>query len=870
MAFCRDPRELSRNLRLALVYGVPLSALSAMFGSAALAQAPALPSAPAVPSGLPSAVPTGVPSGVPTGVPSGLPTGIPAPPAGPPALPPPTPGGEKKPAAPSPPLDKPTDSNVVFYDGKAQTGDDEGPAGKPPSALHPGPGSTDADGHPVDDPLGLKADEYIVSASNRKETSRSALGWVIVISAKELRQRGYTDLSQILDDLPGMDVIRPYGDTYVRPYVRGYRSVGADPIALMMDGVPLNQLFTGSMQIIAALPLSSIDHIEIVYSPSSVVYGPGAAMGVVNVITVDGKARQDAQQYGATFGAWITFGGPQSNFTTFGDTTKLVDVTASYISKDYRVRISARLESSVLDTGIGSQFPFTSSSAYTSTSAWGAGTLETYPGLAGAFHSPDRKGAVDARVFLGKGTEIAAQFFTLSTGYGTEYPGDQRQNAGLFTTRELGLYARHVAQIADGVKSTTLVQYRQSDLYATSLTSDGTQVKLLNAESPGAAATVQQDFDVTTRRGLLLKTDTLGFNFGLQYRHLELPGSLTGANVVSSSVWSPNADPATAAMAGADQVTGAPVPSSAFDEIGAHVLSKYAFNDAHALSLAARVDKSSERTDVNFSFRGGYAGSFLANMLGLKIWYGHSIFAPSWQENLLASVPSNQPLGLKVDRMHTVEGDVDFRLPFLSVHVDGYFIYTTHPAVATTADPSIINADGRKLAGLDAGARLLFRPIYFWAYYTHTFLAEDSLSAADLPNGVAMNAVATNGDIASDKVWAGLTFEWDPFSATLLNRWVTDRTPVVTNSAGTSSWYTTLDANLMVSNLGTNGLWFAARCTNIIGTQYDQPGIQSASSGNAGTASAGPYNSHLPQPGRAFFVTAGFTFDPDKPVTFGK
>src|SRR5262249_21758956 len=419
--------------------------------------------------------------------------------------------------------------------------------------------------------------------------SRSALGWVIVINAKDLRLRGYTDLSQLLDDLPGMDVIRPYGDTYVRPYVRGYRSVGADPFLIMLDGVPLNQLYTGSAQMIAALPLSSIDHIEVVYSPSSSVYGPGAAMGVINVITVDGKARQDAGHYGATFGAWITFGGPQSNFPTFGDTTKLVDVTASYISNSFRVRLSARLESSVLDTGIGDNFAFTSASNYTSTSAWGAGTLKAYPNQAGAFHSPDRKGAVDARVFIGKGTEIAAQFFTLSTGFGTVYPGTVRQNEGLYTTRDFGAYARHVAEITTGMTSSTLVQYRQSNIDWTSLTSTGGQVELLNAEAPGSAATVQQVFDITTRKGLALRKDRLGISFGLRSRHLELPGSLTGRNVTSSSVWPAASNPIMATM-GSDTVTGTPVSSAAFDEIGAHVMTKWYFNDFHALELGTRVD----------------------------------------------------------------------------------------------------------------------------------------------------------------------------------------------------------------------------------------------------------------------------------------
>ena len=153
------------------------------------------------------------------------------------------------------------------------------------------------------------------------------------------------------------------------------------------------------------------------------------------------------------------------------------------------------------------------------------------------------------------------------------------------------------------------------------------------------------------------------------------------------------------------------------------------------------------------------------------------------------------------------------------------------------------------------------RPVNIWAYYTHNFLAQDSLGALTQP---ASAIYATDGDIASDKIWVGATFEYGPFAGTLLNRWVTDRTPVPTNPTSASTWYTLLDANLMLHDLGAHGLWFGARVTNIIGTQYDQPGIQAASSGNTQTNSLGLNSSRLVQPGRGYYLTAGFNFDPEK------
>ncbi|MFT3765636.1 MAG: hypothetical protein QM820_08990 [Minicystis sp.] len=171
----------------------------------------------------------------------------------------------------------------------------------------------------------------------------------------------------------------------------------------------------------------------------------------------------------------------------------------------------------------------------------------------------------------------------------------------------------------------------------------------------------------------------------------------------------------------------------------------------------------------------------------------------------------------------------------------------------------------RKLAGIDAGARLLLKPVYAWVYYSHSFHIDDGLPSTTLPGGVA----ATLGDIAANKIWAGITVTAGPFTGTVLNRTVTTYDVVPTNTSGAPDFYSTLDANLMLSDIGVDGFWFAFRATNIIGAAHDHPGIQTADSGNTdggGLRSSGPYSSRLPQPGRGFFASVGFRFDQDKPL----
>ncbi len=47
---------------------------------------------------------------------------------------------------------------------------------------------------------------------------------MVVITAKDIKQRGYDDLSEVLQDLPGFDTVITNGTNYAISYQRGYRT----------------------------------------------------------------------------------------------------------------------------------------------------------------------------------------------------------------------------------------------------------------------------------------------------------------------------------------------------------------------------------------------------------------------------------------------------------------------------------------------------------------------------------------------------------------------------------------------------------------------------------------------------------------------
>src|SRR5262249_872742 len=156
--------------------------------------------------------------------------------------------------------------------------------------------------------------------------------------------------------------------------------------------------------------------------------------------------------------------------------------------------------------------------------------LKDRPDLAGQFLSVDRKAGVDARVFIGKGAEIAGQFFVLSTGYGTVYPSDRYQNEAIWTSREITLYGRYSDNLSPNVASSLLVQFRHSSVATPSYyvyrnvdsTTQPAPVQMEEVESPNLGVVVTQDFDITAAQSLLLHGDRLSFGTGLKYEHVEI------------------------------------------------------------------------------------------------------------------------------------------------------------------------------------------------------------------------------------------------------------------------------------------------------------------------------------------------------------
>ncbi len=124
----------------------------------------------------------------------------------------------------------------------------------------------------------------IVVTATRTETDAFLVPKpVAVVDAQALRERAAVNAADPFRGLPGLDVTG-VGMTQVRPGIRGQRG---QRILLLEDGMRLNN--SRRQQSFGEIPgivdVSSLERIEVVKGPASVLYGTDAVGGVVNLIT---------------------------------------------------------------------------------------------------------------------------------------------------------------------------------------------------------------------------------------------------------------------------------------------------------------------------------------------------------------------------------------------------------------------------------------------------------------------------------------------------------------------------------------------------------------------------------------------------------
>jgi outer membrane receptor protein involved in Fe transport len=134
----------------------------------------------------------------------------------------------------------------------------------------------------------LQAEKITVStASLRSETVEQAPATVRVITARQIRERGYQSLHEILRDLPGVAVLdHVQAESKNRIAFRGI--TGNNKFIILKDGIRINSPTGEPITPVAEnFALYDVKQVEVLYGPASALYGADAFTGVINLVTRD-------------------------------------------------------------------------------------------------------------------------------------------------------------------------------------------------------------------------------------------------------------------------------------------------------------------------------------------------------------------------------------------------------------------------------------------------------------------------------------------------------------------------------------------------------------------------------------------------------
>ena len=162
--------------------------------------------------------------------------------------------------------------------------------------------------------------ETLSIASKREESAWQAPAVAEVITREEIKERGTRTLSQALEATPGFYMGKKEWGT--QPYLRGI----PDSVLFLYDTVPMASDITKSVHPLDhELSLAPVKRIEIIRGPGSVLWGPDAFAGIVNVVPMTGKDLNGVD-------AGLIYGAPEEEkgfFTNMGYDAGLWDAFLS-------------------------------------------------------------------------------------------------------------------------------------------------------------------------------------------------------------------------------------------------------------------------------------------------------------------------------------------------------------------------------------------------------------------------------------------------------------------------------------------------------------------------------------------------------------
>ncbi|AGC46156.1 TonB-dependent receptor [Myxococcus stipitatus DSM 14675] len=195
------------------------------------------------------------------------------------------------------------------------------------------------------------AEDTLALATRHEEKVRTVPAIATSFGREQISALGARTVADVLDVVPGLTISRDV-QGFHRTAVRGLRNDAE--VLFLLNGHRLNNFFDGKA--LMNLPVENLERIEVIRGPGSALYGAGAFLGVVNIVTDTSDGVRTAVSGGGfpekDERLAVTFNGHASAGHSFGDLRLFADADVWSQSGDANVIENDGLDDESISQGL--------------------------------------------------------------------------------------------------------------------------------------------------------------------------------------------------------------------------------------------------------------------------------------------------------------------------------------------------------------------------------------------------------------------------------------------------------------------------------------------------------------------------------------
>lgn len=145
----------------------------------------------------------------------------------------------------------------------------------------------------------VRMEDIVVTAEKIQDYIEDHPRQVTVMTREQIAQGAFSNLDQVLNTMPGVEVKKSGSGLGSRISIRGSGNSGH--ILVLINGCPVNSTQYGGVEL-ESIPLSMVSRVDVFKPPVPVWLGPGASAGAVNIILADARGKDAKKRKNSRIG----------------------------------------------------------------------------------------------------------------------------------------------------------------------------------------------------------------------------------------------------------------------------------------------------------------------------------------------------------------------------------------------------------------------------------------------------------------------------------------------------------------------------------------------------------------------------------------